>query len=299
MPLGDSSPPAPGEGIHLEFGAAPSPLAAYGRAALAARKPIRAPAPPPITATLRGVRIEAGHLARYRAVCGLPPGDRAPPAYSQVLALPLHLTVYTHPAFPLRLLGAVHLRNVFTQVRALAAGETVSLRVALTGYRDTPRGIEYDLSTEVLDARGDRTWTGVSTVLCPDRTAARPPSQPREAPPAFLRSERLEVRADAGRRYARVSGDFNPIHLHPLTSRLFGFRRPIAHGMWTLARALAVLAPDPSALRVEVAFRKPLFLPAHPADVVLHWAAEPGSTTFEVRSAAGDVTHVRGTLGAD
>jgi hypothetical protein len=69
--------------------------------------------------------------------------------------------------------------------------------------------------------------------------------------------------------------------------------------MWTLARALAVLAPDPSALRVEVTFRKPLFLPAHPADVVLHWTAERGSTTFEVRSAAGEATYVRSTLGAD
>jgi acyl dehydratase len=296
MPLGDRSTQAPREGIHLEFGAAPSPLAAYGRAALASRKPARAPAPPPITATVRGVRIDAGHLARYRAVCGLRPGELAPPAYPQVLALPLHLTVYTHPAFPLRLLGAVHLRNVFTQIRAVAAGETVSLRVALTAYRDTPRGIEHDLSTEVLDARGARAWSGVSTVLCPDRSAARPPAKPREAPPPFARSERMEIPADTGRRYARVSRDFNPIHLHPLTSRLFGFRRPIAHGMWTLARALAVLAPaDPGALRVEVAFRKPLFVPA---GVVLHWTAEPTATTFEVRSAAGDVTHVQGTLAA-
>ena len=28
---------------------------------------------------------------------------------------------------------------------------------------------------------------------------------------------------DLGRRYGSVSGDFNPIHLHPLSARLFGF----------------------------------------------------------------------------
>ena len=46
---------------------------------------------------------------------------------------------------------------------------------------------------------------------------------------------------DIGRRYGAVSGDRNPIHLYPLTARLFGFRRAIAHGMWTKARCLAAL----------------------------------------------------------
>lgn len=30
-----------------------------------------------------------------------------------------------------------------------------------------------------------------------------------------------------GRRYARISGDFNPIHLHPLVSRWFGFENQL------------------------------------------------------------------------
>jgi acyl dehydratase len=49
------------------------------------------------------------------------------------------------------------------------------------------------------------------------------------------------VPADAGRRYAPLSGDWNPIHLNALAARLFGFRRAIAHGMWVKARCLAAL----------------------------------------------------------
>ena len=41
---------------------------------------------------------------------------------------------------------------------------------------------------------------------------------------------RWELPAGAGRRYARVSGDYNPIHLWALTARPFGFRAPILHG---------------------------------------------------------------------
>jgi acyl dehydratase len=63
------------------------------------------------------------------------------------------------------------------------------------------------------------------------------------------------VDADVGRRYAQVSGDYNPIHLHPLSARLFGFKRPIAHGWWLLARSLAELDDEVGdACRVEARF---------------------------------------------
>ena len=71
---------------------------------------------------------------------------------------------------------------------------------------------------------------------------------------------RLE--GDLGRRYAAVSGDRNPIHLYALTAKALGFKRQIAHGMWSKARCVAALENRlPDAVTVEVAFRKPIFLP--------------------------------------
>ena len=68
---------------------------------------------------------------------------------------------------------------------------------------------------------------------------------------------------DIGRRYAAVSGDRNPIHLHGLSARLFGQQGAIAHGMWTKARCLAALQGHlPEAFTVEVAFKLPVRLPA-------------------------------------
>jgi acyl dehydratase len=70
------------------------------------------------------------------------------------------------------------------------------------------------------------------------------------------------VPGDVGRRYAGVSGDRNPIHLHPLSARLFGMSRPIAHGMWTKARCLAALESElPDAFAVDVRFKVPVQLP--------------------------------------
>ncbi|PWK52641.1 acyl dehydratase [Actinoplanes xinjiangensis] len=71
------------------------------------------------------------------------------------------------------------------------------------------------------------------------------------------------VPARVGTDYAAVSGDRNPIHTSRLGARLFGFPRPIAHGMWTKAHALAALEGRlPDAYTVDVTFRKPLLLPA-------------------------------------
>ena len=110
----------------------------------------------------------------------------------------------------------------------------------------------------------------------------------------LAREARWQLPAQLGRDYAKASGDFNPIHLHALSAKAFGFPRAIAHGMWTLGRTLAALHPS-KALATAVAhgdFKLPIFLPA---DTTL-WSAAPSPTKrdFEVRDLAGDKPHLRG-----
>ncbi|GAB2945677.1 MaoC family dehydratase [Streptomyces heilongjiangensis] len=93
----------------------------------------------------------------------------------------------------------------------------------------------------------------------PAAFAARVRRAPAPAPLPALAEWRLG--ADVGRRYGAVSGDRNPIHLHPLGARLFGFPRAIAHGMWTVARCLAEHGTPPAAL-VRAEFRAPVPLPS-------------------------------------
>ncbi len=83
-------------------------------------------------------------------------------------------------------------------------------------------------------------------------------SCPRRAPTGIV----WKLPGDLGRRYAAVSGDHNPIHLYPLTAKALGFPRQIAHGMWSMARCVAMLENRlPDAAAVEVAFKKPVLLP--------------------------------------
>jgi acyl dehydratase len=99
---------------------------------------------------------------------------------------------------------------------------------------------------------------------------------------------------DLGRRYGAVSGDMNPIHVHPLSARLFGFPSAIAHGMWTKARCLAALGSElPDAFTAQVAFRKPIMLPA---TVTFAERAREGGIDFGVRHARKDTPHLDGAI---
>src|SRR5690606_8549720 len=76
-------------------------------------------------------------------------------------------------------------------------------------------------------------------------------------------------------RYAAVSGDRNPIHMHPLLAKAFGFPRTIAHGMYTAARLLAAVGAERGeSYTWDVAFARPVLLPSTVAVRVAHPDAE-------------------------
>lgn len=49
------------------------------------------------------------------------------------------------------------------------------------------------------------------------------------------------VSADTGWKYAKLTGDYSPHHLNQPLAIMGGYEQPMAHGMWTLSRALATL----------------------------------------------------------
>ena len=96
-------------------------------------------------------------------------------------------------------------------------------------------------------------WEGFATMLKRGQGAEDAPRDPEfEDPPV---TAQWRVPGDIGRRYAAVSGDRNPIHMHALSAKAFGFPRAIAHGMWTKARCLAALRL-PDALEADVRFKQ-------------------------------------------
>lgn len=78
----------------------------------------------------------------------------------------------------------------------------------------------------------------------------------------------LEVGAKAGLDFAKLTGDFNPIHWIPAAARASGFPNVILHGFGTMARTIETLnrglfAGDVNRIKKwNCRFTKPLVLPA-------------------------------------
>ena len=214
---------------------------------------------PPLLA--RAARIP-GDAEAYRRVCGFAAADPLPPTWPAVAARGLQLAVMTAASFPLPVLGIVHVRQQIRWTRPLAADEPLAACCRVEGHRVVRGGGEVDLHTDVT-AGAEVVWSAVTTIL----SRAIPGDgvrRPRPELPIFVptRTATWTLPADHGRTYAAVSGDWNPIHVHPLTARMFGFRRPIMHGWWLLARALAELGDDlPRAGSLDVRFFAPVALP--------------------------------------
>ncbi|WP_420718639.1 MaoC family dehydratase [Streptomyces sp. NRRL S-813] len=253
--------------------------------------PFKRPGPdaefPRVRLVLPGLRVDPARLAAYERVCGFPAGDDAlPVTYPHVLGFPLAMRLMSGRNFPLPLLGLVHTSLEITRHRALTATGEYELTVYVDALAPHRRGTEAVVVTEIR-AGGDVVWESRSRYLARHRTrhrAAEPPGGTRKPLPAVAE---WRLAGDLGRRYGAASGDRNPIHLHPLTARLFGFPRAIVHGMWTVARCLAAHG-TPASCVVRAEFRAPVLLPG-----TVTYAAEGGR--FELRGRA-DRVHVAGEV---
>jgi acyl dehydratase len=206
------------------------------------------------------VEIERDRATEYAGVCGFPVKDTVALTYLHVLAFPLHMAILTDPTFPFPAVGAVHLANTITSHRPVGVGETVAVTVRADEVRAHPKGRTVDV-VATIQCGAEVVWESTSTYLRRghgDADVVIAPG-PTEIPPGRVT---WGLPADLGRRYAAVSGDHNPIHLYALTAKALGFKRQIAHGMWSLARCVAALENRlPDAVTVDAGFRKPIFLP--------------------------------------
>ncbi|MDQ4010129.1 MAG: MaoC family dehydratase N-terminal domain-containing protein [Actinomycetota bacterium] len=287
----------------MKRGTPPATVPLFAKAALGAlARPRRIRRLPDTALVLPEQVVDRDHLAAYARVCGFPLSDRLPGTYPHVLGFGLALQLMTGRDFPFPLLGLLHIANRITVRRAIRADERLTLQVRATDLETHDRGNQFTLGTEVI-VDGAPVWSERSAYLrrSGDRekprgaghaVTQRPAQRPAQPPEPTAMWQLTE---DAGRRYAAVSGDYNPIHLHRLTARAFGFRQAIAHGMYTKARCLAALdARLPESYTVDVRFGRPVLLPA---TVHVSITEASGGWNFAVHNPDGR-SHLTGAISA-
>ncbi|MFL6709109.1 MAG: MaoC/PaaZ C-terminal domain-containing protein [Massilia sp.] len=209
-------------------------------------------------------RIDTAHVARYNALLGFAP-DTIPLTYYYLLTQRAHLATLLSQDFPFRVAGMVHAENTLTQLQELAVSRPLQLATTVEILPPTSNGARY--CNLVTTASQD----GVDVFHCTSVYLAR--QGKRKGVPAATRDtiegKRIggwAVGGSLGRAYAKVSGDWNPIHLWRWSARLMGMRRPIIHGMHSVAAACALLEQTSAkrVTQVSARFKAPIALRQRP-----------------------------------
>ncbi|MGK5090548.1 MaoC/PaaZ C-terminal domain-containing protein [Deltaproteobacteria bacterium TL4] len=179
-------------------------------------------------------------LQRYCELCDFSDNNVLPPTFPHLLALPQMIEILCKPVFPLKAIGIVHTGQAIISHRPLNPKECLKYHCYLEGNRYKHVGVEFDLIT-LVTSNNELVWEGISTFLAKTRPFNKKLNLVPQPIANALVEEEWELAANLGRHYAVISGDFNPIHLFRVTAKPFGFKNPIIHGMYPLARMLATL----------------------------------------------------------
>jgi len=220
---------------------------------------------PPLSSSLLDeyVKHVGGDPRAYRGV--------VPPHFFPHWAMPVAAETLRGVPYPiLRVLNggcrmqvrALMRRDEPLHVRAYLAGvddngeRAILTQRVVTGTDTAPDALVTDLYIFVPLARSDHS----------DTNGAEKREKPR-VPTGAHEIASYHLPEDAGLSFAKLTGDFNPIHWLPAYAKAAGFRNVILHGFGTLARCCEALnrglfAGDVRKLRLlDVKFTRPLVLP--------------------------------------
>ena len=203
------------------------------------KRPAR-PSAQPVQASYRLDRLDADHVRRYSDAFGFPAGP-VPLTYLYLLAQRAQLATMLDRMIPFRIVGLIHVSNDLAMHCEVRTDAPLVLVTTLSMPERAANGaIECVLET-VASADGQTVFSCTSRYLIKrGQRAKHAAASPSVAPVGDVVGEWV-VAADAGRRYAALSGDWNPIHLWRWSARLMGMHAPLIHGMETMARVCAAL----------------------------------------------------------
>ncbi|MCL6415520.1 hypothetical protein MIB92_07655 [Aestuariirhabdus sp. Z084] len=254
--------------VTLSFDTKPAIAPAMLKALLLPRKGFNAATGlPSISAAWNDLHIDPNALDNYLNLLGLAATDHLPVLYPHVIAGAMHMHMLTHKAFPIRLLGAVHLKNRILQHRPIGKHEVLSLSSEMGDTRLVEKGVEFDFTTQVR-VQGETVWEETTIYFMAGRFGGKENPSPQQSFDLASLDSAEEIAswsipANRGKQYARITGDYNPIHMSATLAKLFGFKRDIAHGFGVLAQAIErsqIAIESGKKTQVDVIFKGPVYL---------------------------------------
>jgi acyl dehydratase len=246
---------------------------------------------------LDGIELDKSAYNAFHQVVGWDgESDTIHPCYLHSLAFALHIKLLLLPTFPFPLLGLVHVNNQIRQIRPIRKDEKLAVSSCFGQLELHPKGWLFSIEVEFYSG-SEFVWKSTSTNLFRTKHGQTVEPTDKYSLDSFTNSinETWTLSSGLGRQYAKVSGDYNPIHLTKWSAKLFGFKQHIIHGMWTKSYCISALQKiNPTLLshayEVNTTFKQPLYLPNQVNMAVQNITSETDSDSmlFQVEGASAN-----------
>ncbi|MFY7997519.1 MAG: MaoC/PaaZ C-terminal domain-containing protein [Candidatus Kapaibacteriota bacterium] len=258
--------------------------------------------------TFDDVALNAENVKEYANFCGFQNSADFPATWLYLLAQRAQIALMLNSKFPLAAPGIVHLTNSLEMLHKPDLAQPISLKTSVS--------IEGKASGSLFPQfRVDMLQSGTLFAVCTSGYIAKrgggeksgeKPSEKSGSKQSGSASE-LDFSAgkDAGKivmpdgvgwDYAKVSGDFNPIHIAGIMAKAFGLPGKLAHGWYSVSMFASVIEriKNISVKKVDVQFQKPVLLPN---TVALEYL-DNGSAAipFRITSVDKKVVHLTGSI---
>ena len=249
---------------------------------------------PDIAIHLEKAVIHEDAVKKYNKVCGFENALTVPASYLHAYIFPLHTQLLCQPEVPFPLPGLIHFANSIKQHAPLYFGEEFSVTCKLGNLIAHDKGQAFEVIS-YIESNGKLIWEDESIYLYKGKEGIGKVLEWRQ--PVLEETvikESWSLHRNLGFEFAMASGDFNPIHLHPLSAKLFGFERHIIHGMWSVGKILSLFEKRmPESFELSVSFKTPVFLPA---SIIFRYVKTDVGFDFDIVNNTQEKPHLKGYL---
>ncbi len=247
------------------------------------------------SSSFNNIKLDPKKIDHFKKTCGYPQNtDNVPMLYLQSLFIGQFGKYVTSEHFPLFPLGLIHTKQKIFQTRSIKPNEILNTKLSLDNIINNEKGLEFTFLLEIT-IENELIWKGITTTLAKSKKYIKK-NKHTQAPENMTSISVIDAPKYIGREYAKVSGDYNPHHLSVFSAKLFGFKRAIAHGMWSLARSVAEIEkrfPDNELVSIDISFKRPLFLPG---TIALATKKSNNTIAFELRDYVTNIPHLAGDV---
>lgn len=230
---------------------------------------------------VKNVVVDRDRDEDFREVVGAAKSSSAFFGHVHALIMPIQMELMAAPDFPLPMMGLVHTANTYRELSPIAVDGKVNIEVSVDKFRAHRSGTEVVLVSTVTAAESGAKLAEEETIylakgirlkdaegfaeVAEKRAAIKEGRETvkRERFVVPTPTAQWRLSGNTGRKWAKVSGDWNPIHITNATAKALGMPSAIAHGMYTASRALAetsLRAGEPYEFHIE--FGAPVLLPS-------------------------------------